>query len=397
MDEYGRDRLQHNFRSPSTSASTERVALIAVERSVVAVGLAISLGRSGDLDQSVRVREVWRLAVPVPVKAVAATMPEASAGRLREKERLGGALPPQTRIDFVAALAEFPELHSAIQSAFANQRVTARTALGASIAEQRDAVGLALRLAGLSPSEVLSEPDQTSYSYMRLANRIPITEASNIRHDWSHLPGWDSIESNFDQQTFADPTSDGRRVSIYYADREGLEETTGTDLIYFREKPAGFVLVQYKRMKADDLEADDNDRYYRPDAQFKKQMTRMNSIGWSHSFAQLEDWRLDPCPFYFKFVNEYATPKSNEELVRGMYMSLPLVELALASDSTDGPKGGKRIGWNGARYLTNTDFLSLMTNGWIGSATATTDALAQLISESIGDDRLVLLARESTP
>ena len=393
MEELDRDRFQHNFRSP-TVTPTERVSLISVDKHIAAVGLALSLGRSGDLDQLVRVREVWRLEVPVPVNMIANAMPNSTANHFREKERTDGALPPQTTTDFFEVLPEFEELREAISQVTRKQRRPQATPQGASLAEQRDALALGLRLAGLAPSGLLAEPDQDSVSYMRLASRVPITEASSIRHDWSHLPGWETVASHFDQKTFADPTS-GRRVSIYYADREGLEETTGTDLIYFRERPPGFVMVQYKRMSASELDVDDSERFYRPDSQLHKQMKTMNSIGWSEDSTSLDDWRLNSCPFYFKFVNEYAMAKPNEELVRGMYMSLPLLENSLTSPSTLGPHGGRRIGWAGARYLTNTEFLALTTNGWIGSSGSATAALTHLIAESIGDDRLVLVARES--
>ena len=67
-DEYGREWLTLNVRSPSLTTMADRVVLIVGSGTLMALCLGRSLGRSGDLDTRVRYSNLFLLDIPIPAE-----------------------------------------------------------------------------------------------------------------------------------------------------------------------------------------------------------------------------------------------------------------------------------------------------------------------------------------
>ncbi len=82
-----------------------------------------------------------------------------------------------------------------------------------------------------------------------------------------------------------------------------------------------------------------------------------------------------------------------------MYFPLDLFELLLDSPSIRGPAKTLPITWDNAagRYLTNTTFINLMQDGWIGSTGLTTDHLQAVVNEIWTSGQSALIIRDDTP
>lgn len=75
-------------------------------------------------------------------------------------------------------------------------------------------------------------------------------------------------------------------------------------------------------------------------------------------------------------------------------MPLDLWKSLIATGELVGPQGGVVLhGDRLPRHRSNTNFVALVREGWIGSRGATSDLLQQVISESLHSGRSVTLAR----
>jgi hypothetical protein len=201
----------------------------------------------------------------------------------------------------------------------------------------------------------------------------------------------------YDVVEFVDPDDSNRKMTIAYADKEPLERVTGTDLIYFRHENPGYVLVQYKRMKRRTGEGDPLEWLYRPDSQLTEEIRRMRQISLSGSSRGVDQWRLSQEPFYVKLCEDDMERPEGGKLTKGMYFPLGLFEEILDSPKILGPRGGKGIGWHNAqRWLSNTGFVELLRDGWIGSVGDVTVQVTALVQNALEGDRGVILARDDS-
>ena len=225
------------------------------------------------------------------------------------------------------------------------------------------------------------------------------SEAAIIRHDHHAFEDWPGANGRIhDVVEFVDPMDSNRRVTAIYADKEGIERVTGTDLVYYRHHEPGFVLVQYKRMEHNPSAPNGQGWGYRPDRQLDIEIERMRRIAVAGGAADISAFRLSPEPFYLKLVPWTLDRPEGNRLAKGMYFPLGLFELLLTSPDILGPMKGKRIGWHNARrHLTNTEFVGLLRQGWIGSTGDTTATIADLLEEILANDRGAVVVRNETP
>lgn len=218
-----------------------------------------------------------------------------------------------------------------------------------------------------------------------------VQEESAIQHD---LFNWDgktpthtSGISVFEQG--------GRKLSVIYANRNTLERTLGVDLIYYNEHFELFVLVQYKIMREEN-----GVMLYRPDPQLAEEMARMDSFREAaKTVAPIVDhheYRLSDDGFLVKMVPNKGLIPASGELIKGMYLSREYMHFLIGENGPKGPRGGQGISFeNAKRYLTNSDFSSMVRAGWIGTRSSGTDALKRLIKEYYETNRAVMVAHES--
>ena len=401
--EWSRDYFQVNLRDPKCTP-TARVAFIVSGDNLVALGLARSLGRSGDLDTRIRVDSVYEISQPLSIETLKGLLGPTARQWATPVLESGGILPDKSGGAVTAAAYELrPELREAVDRL--RQLQQRRTVTASStrylVEEQRDALAIGLEASGLDSRTVFRSyaprPDMAA-PFLSSFDSTDTSEASMIRHDHNRLDDWVHVDGQIhDVVEFIDPNDPHRRVTAIYADKEGIERVTGTDLVYYRHHDAGFVLVQYKRMTRESSVSPGTAWGYRPDRQLQIEIDRMNTISVASTPANLSEWRLSPEPFYMKLVQADMARPEGHRLVKGMYFPLTLFELLQGDSSILGPKNGKRIGWHNARrYLTNGAFIALLREGWIGSMGATTSAISDLVNGVLAQGRGAVIVRDDT-
>lgn len=374
---------------------TWRVALVLVAGNVVGGVVVRRWGRPGRGQDGLEIATAEAIQHAVSWDGLSNQLPESRRPNLERED--GDAVPPVTSSDLEVALEQLvPGTVASLDRLFAATKSVDRgTGIAALVREQRDAVALALEIGGFDSRELLDdEPsEEGSVPFLMALARRRTTEASILRHEAAALDGWLTQESShFDVHTFQDPVSEARRMTIFYADKEQLERQTGTDLIYFRHHRPGFILVQYKRMRAP---ANNREATYYPDDQLRKELARVKTLPVAGPARRPDEWRLTEDSFFVKLVAEdLARPVANK-LVRGLYLPGSLVDLLLEC----GERGEVPRGWsakNLTTYLSNEEFLQLAKQGYMGTRGSTTDEVTRLIKSAFDEDKGVIVAVDQT-
>lgn len=393
-DQHSQDTYRHVVGRTGFTG-TWRVALVSVAGNVVGGVVVRRWGRPGRGQDGLQIATASRIPHGVSWDILASELP---ASRRQNLDRADGdALPPVTSADLEAALERrAPGTSTLLNQLFAAVKPIDRgQGVQALIREQRDAVALALEIGGFDSRDILGEapPEQGSAPFLTGLARTRTTEASVLRHEAQVLDGWLSQESrNFDVATFQDPNNGARRMSIFYADKEQLERQTGTDLVYYRHHRAGFILVQYKRMRT---APGSREATYYPDDQLRKELARAKALPAAAPPRDANDWRLSEDSFYVKLVADDLARPTGNKLVRGMYLPGSLVDLLLASgDRNEVPKGWSAK--NLTTYLSNEEFLQLAKQGYVGTRGATTAEIKRLITSAFAEDKGMIVAIDET-
>ena len=260
---------------------------------------------------------------------------------------------------------------------------------------QQDAVDLALKAFGLSPSEIAVSVElpidirETVISGVETADYIPIFEDDVIDYDRTNAPGFDYIGRDLTGRAFFEKGQD--TLEIITANRKPLEKVFGVDLIYLNALRENVVMVQYKM-----LEPHPKGRstvwIYRPDSQFEEELDRMKFFSQSHPPGSLE-YRINPQVFYLRFVRRDATlGKSTITVPVDRY------EMLRNDPECKRPRGGFRITYDtlDGKYLRQEAFIELVRSGYIGAHAKTTADLETLVRAILNGDRAVVAALHST-
>lgn len=358
----------------------------------------------------------------IPFSEMRESLPRSVVRNFKPEEEGTHRVPPRLWEEVLALLQADPKIAGAfapiealisdsMRAAPRRQRdleIFERDAIGSAIQTWR---GQGLRKRVLRSASVATE-DTAPYFITRLQN-APTREDLQINHDSFHFPGMESIRTNvIGSVTF---TSGRNRLTIINCNRQPLEQTLGVDLIYYSHVYDAFVMVQYKRMTkerpsaaartADDaFSGEDSSLGYRPnlDKDLAKEMQQMRKA--THALQKvstggtkpLSAFRLDERPFYLKLCPERSFRAIDEELVKGMYIPFDLWSQLITSEGVKGTRGSARITWeNCKRRFSNTEFTSLLSNGWIGSACGQSTYLAELVNEVLSTGKMVILAGTS--
>ena len=239
---------------------------------------------------------------------------------------------------------------------------------------QRDAIGLSMDIAGMSElrRQMLRDANVKSdesapTSFIELMNSRP-QERSIVEHDrgvfLSLVAQGKGAHASF--------TEGNRQLHVWTVDKGRVEEYAGVDLVILNRDFNSLLLVQYKCMSPPDA-AKNKDWQCRIDEQFNKEMTRMVRVRNDISRrvkkpAESRDARLHRGAMYFKFCKRLPLPGQDGDLAEGMFVNLDNVRTLLNSAESNGPQGGKFIGYqNCKRYLNNSLFSALARDGWIGT------------------------------
>lgn len=271
----------------------------------------------------------------------------------------------------------------------------------ASWLEQQDATRTVIRVSGF-PNEAVAawrRPSSPDDSY--LTGLIPQpSEDSLIQHDVVNADRVFELTSNWrsrdadqircDIHILTDPH--GRRLEIANVNATGVETRTGTDLIYYHVPSESFVMVQYKRLRSHDDSITVNE-------QLLEQLTKLEGVArLSKEPLRPVDWRLATDPCYLKLAY-WPTPQPEKrlDLTPGMYLPVSYVRLLLNDPSTQGPRGGRRLGYPQVeRYLVGSQFVDLVKHGLTGTVRATREDLNELVLERAKSGQSVVVGTEAT-
>jgi hypothetical protein len=250
---------------------------------------------------------------------------------------------------------------------------------------ERDAVASALQVFG------------GSALFLLRLGEVSVREDPQIVNDQSVFPGMGVSRRDVIGSVVL---TDGKQyLTILNCNRQPLEQTLGVDLIYYSHRFDSFVLVQYKRMTEGKRSAE-----YRPanDPSHEKEIKRMIKTEEflkkqpTNKNASTSGYRLSGRPFFVKLCEPRAKAALDAGMVSGMYVPLELWISLLRAPEAIGPKGGVVVTWdNCARRFNNGEFTNLLRNGWIGSATGESKALAKIVENVLSSGRMLVFAETS--
>lgn len=347
--------------------------------------------------------DIEELSVPIPFDRLVETLPKGAQGPVRKRLTDGGLLPPRSFQSLIKALQQLaPDCSERLarfsatrESILADLTETARTAL----AQQKESVGLALKLAGFDTRELLSwQPDPAgAKSFLDGLPGARVREDAMVVHDLGHVPGFEVIRDYPYAAKLYE--AEGTRLTIILANKLPLEQQFGTDLIYFNENFRSFVMVQYKAMERKGTARP----YFRlPNAQLEAEIERMDATAEAlrrlTEGAACDGFRLSTNPFFLKLCAREVFNPDDSGLFPGMYLPLDFWKALVADPKTLGPRGGRSVTFeNVGRKLSESEFIGLVSGGWIGSSPVQSAELSRLVREILESGKAVALASQSGP
>lgn len=321
---------------------------------------------------------------------------------IRSSSGIGGRVPPKTWADVVRAIKQLrPDLAPDLDHLENMRNASTKIYRGKGfeiVAQEKDAIGISLDIFYDDRKRIFRSISPTIYDkpapfIKSLIARQP-SEDQIIIHETNHFPGWERLQ-DYDRGA-VEFIREGEKLTIVNANRTSLEHSLGVDLIYFHHKYNSYVLVQFKKM-----EEESKIIGFRPIGKsYKKELKRMNDFNKSLTISgpakHPNDYRLNSKPFYFKLCSNVDFEPISTELLPGMYFPLAYWKLLNASEDVIGPKGGVRITFgNSGRHITNTDFKTLVQDGWIGSRGDVSNSILEAIELALAgveNDRSVIMA-----
>jgi hypothetical protein len=314
----------------------------------------------------------------------------------------GGVLPPKTLGGVVDRLMALDDTTAERLKRFSLRRLDTLPFFGPrsreNLAFQKETLGLALEIAGISKDELLSwiPKSGSQRSFLDGLPGVQVREDAMLLADFSNLPGFDSVDdvTHYGTKMFAKQEDPSVRLTVIMANRLPLEQQTGADLIYFNETYQSFVLVQYKAMKKRNERAEF--RWQNGD-QFTSEIARMDAIlaelNKIQSREEPDSYRFSKNPFFLKFCPRVVFNPDDKGLFSGIYLPLELWKLAVASGRLRGESGGNVLTFeNIGRRITNSDFVSLVSGSWVGTSIEQSAVLGSLIRKILASGRTVTFA-----
>lgn len=348
-----------------------------------------------------KMQQLEQLIRPIPFSEALDAVPPRVRRHLDRYLQSGGLLPAQTRklfVDFMARadpkVATRVDALSRVYDVFPDLSATAREILGF----EKDAVGLLLRLAEIDIEVVVNwqEPQFQGEAQPDYLQGLHVDEHTIIASDAHTLPGYATIRRS--ARYHGALTFQGHRASksitIINAHPSRIEELTGTDLIYWNHAYQSFVMVQYKAMRYESRKW--TFRWQESDG-FMGQIERMEALksfieplGESREHPQ--GYRFSSNPFFIKFCKRVAFDPTNPKLFDGMYIPLDLWHRLHRSGRLRGARDGNLVTYdNVGRWLSNTKFVHMLTDGWVGTSPIQAEVIDRLISNAFAFRRGVVL------
>lgn len=365
-------------------------------------------GRKGIASGTQMVRlnlsDLQELAVPISNERLIAALPPRARPAVTRRFRDGGLLAPVSFQAVIAAVASLaPDITERLARFSAGRADTvARLSERArdALAQQKESVGLALKITGLDTRQLLSWSPPSDGKPLSFLDGLPgarVREDAMVAHDLDQVPGFKAIKSyQFAARVFE---KDETRLTVLLANKLPLEQQFGTDLIYYNETYCSFVMVQYKAMERS---GGGKAEFRLPNAQLDLEIARMDAT--SAAIAALPDdesresFRLHAGPFFLKLCSRHLFNPDDGGLFPGMYLPLDYWRRLVLDDATKGPREGRLVSFeNVGRKLSESEFIPLVAGGWVGTGMNQSSLLEQVVREVIESGKAVTLAVRSTP
>jgi hypothetical protein len=348
---------------------TRSVALLSFDRQSVSAAAVMHRGpRVATYKRRVRFEPVLEFQ-PLDLQQVESLMPA------RVRGNLGIGFNPPRTWDFVL------EALRRLRPAFSNQldelvrratyREVQRPPAYEIVAEEKDAVGIALQAAGFDRAHIAqwTAPDEPA-PYLQGLSRVSLREDTLIQNDASLMPGWEQLgrdivgAATFTRRPFARVGPE--RLTVMNVNRTSVEHNLGVDLLYYHHNYRLFALVQYKRLRrksnGDGYDgADDRELVYRPDGDdnLTRELARMRQIGIAEFAPQSTgEFRLYAGTCYIKLCKPFIFDPTETDLIQGMYLPLDIGIKFAPPTLLAAREGGSCCHTIGSRGTSTTRFLS---------------------------------------
>lgn len=104
-------------------------------------------------------------------------------------------------------------------------------------------------------------------------------------------------------------------------------------------------------------------------------------------------FRLHPNPYFLKLCPRIVFNPDDKGLFPGMYLPLDLWKCLVRDPATEGPRGGRVLSYNNVgRKLTNTEFVTLVANAWVGTTVPQSSLLEKAIRSVVETGKTVTFA-----
>lgn len=355
---------------------------------------------AGTQQSRLNIEDVNELNSFVSVDEVVDGVPSRNRKAVAERFRNGGLLSPkafQETIDLIARLA--PDIRSLINrfTTSTRQRLERLSAEALdNLAYQKEALAGALSLAGMNRASIAEwalDDDKTPESFLDGLPEVRMREDPMVIQDMRQVPGYNYLRDvpNAAAAVFVDGDD---RLTVIVANRQRLEEQTGTDLIYYNQRFRAFIMVQYKAMEADD----DLGAIFRfPESKLTDEIKRMDDflkeLSKISKAPSTDDFRLNANPFFLKFCPRIQFEPDSTGLTKGMYIPHNYWKLLEEDDRLKGPRGGRRLAYsNVGRYFDNTSFTTMVKGAWVGTTIPQSDLLEDWMREVVASGRSITFA-----
>ena len=314
----------------------------------------------------------------------------------------GGLLPPKTLSAFVNLITELDASVGPRLARFSARRARTLERLDSrareNLAYQKEALGLALSIAGLPKDDLLTwQPlDDDQHSFVDGLPEAQVREDAMLLADFSTLPGFQSTGevTRHASRVFTSIQDPSVRLTVIMANRLPLEQQTGADLIYYNEAYRSFVMVQYKAMEK---RGKVNEFRWQPRGQFSDEIGRMDTLlrelRKMPSGHDPDGYRFTDNPFFLRFCPRVVFNPDDTGLFNGIYLPLDLWKRADAAGNFRGKRGGKvltheKVG----RWITNSEFVMLVAESWVGTSIEQSSMLGDLIRRVLATGKTVAIA-----
>ena len=266
------------------------------------------------------------------------------------------------------------------------------------LALQKEALGIALEISGLSRDELLTwgTIDGSQQSFLDGLPGAQVREDAMLLADFSTVPGFETIDevTHYGSKLFASTEDQRIRLTVIMANRLPLEQQTGADLIYFNEYYRSFVMVQYKAIEK---HGDEPEFRWQAGDQFVQEVDRMDALLTQlreiRSTEHPDGFRFSDNPFFLKFCPRVVFNPDDKGLFKGIYLPIDLWKSAEAAGRFRGRRGGNVLTFgNTGRRLNNSEFVNLVAGSWVGTSIEQSAVLAPLIREVLQTGKTVTLA-----